>query len=266
MPKVTAAFIIVFGALLALSACNFPNSQGAQETPSPRLMVSVRTATEVRSGPGPAHDVIGALNPGLEVEALGISPEGDYLMIRDPALPFGLGWIRYNPSTVTGNPVGLPVFTSPPTPTAPPPSGSGCPTPVGGGPTPVSCPTDVAPPSGSGCPTPVGGGPTPVSCDEPPSGGCPTPVGGGPTPVYCGPAAPPSGGCPTPVGGGPTPVYCGPVAPPPSGSGCPTPIGGGPTPVSCSPFAPPPSGSGCPTPIGGGPTPVSCGPTPIPLY
>jgi len=259
MPKVTAAFIIVFGALLALSACNFPNSQGAQETPSPRLMVSVRTATEVRSGPGPAHDVIGALNPGLEVEALGISPEGDYLMIRDPALPFGLGWIRYNPSTVTGNPVGLPVFTSPPTPTAPPPSGSGCPTPVGGGPTPVSCPTDVAPPSGSGCPTPVGGGPTPVSCDEPPSGGCPTPV-------YCGPAAPPSGGCPTPVGGGPTPVYCGPVAPPPSGSGCPTPIGGGPTPVSCSPFAPPPSGSGCPTPIGGGPTPVSCGPTPIPLY
>lgn len=51
MPKVTAAFIIVLGALLALSACNFPTSQGAQETPSPRLMVSVRTAAEVRSGP-----------------------------------------------------------------------------------------------------------------------------------------------------------------------------------------------------------------------
>jgi predicted small secreted protein len=51
LPKPTAAFVIVLAALLALAACNFPTSQGAQETPSPRLMVSVRTAAEVRSGP-----------------------------------------------------------------------------------------------------------------------------------------------------------------------------------------------------------------------
>src|SRR4030065_389793 len=67
---------------------------------NPRLVSRASFGSHPRRRLAPAHDVIGALNPGLEVEALGISPEGDYLMIRDPALPFGLGWIRYNPSTV----------------------------------------------------------------------------------------------------------------------------------------------------------------------
>ena len=50
MPKPTASFIIVLGAALALSACNFPTSQGAQESPSTVQMMSVTTAAEVRSG------------------------------------------------------------------------------------------------------------------------------------------------------------------------------------------------------------------------
>jgi hypothetical protein len=270
MAKVKIVFLVMLAAL-TLSVCNLPITQGIDEASSAVPMVTVSMITEYRTGPGQAYEVIGVLNPGQEIEALGRSPDGDYLLIRDPASPVSLGWLKHEDVTVSGNPVALPISTPPPMPTVvtAPELAGGCPTPIGGGPTPVSCdgPTGDSISTG-GCPTPVGGGPTPVSCDRPigdstSASGCPTPVGGGPTPISCdGPTgdSTSASGCPTPIGGGPTPVSCdGPVGGSSSGSGCPTPIGGGPTPVSCDePGGNSPSGSGCPTPIGGGPTPVSC--------
>jgi hypothetical protein len=262
LSNVKTFFLIVFAALFALSSCNLPTYQGIKESTSTVLMVSVSELTEYRTGPGQAYNLGGVLNPGQQVEAVGRSPDSDYLLIRDPANPAILWWLKSEHATLTGDPVALPISTPPlpPTPVAAPGFVGGCPTPVGGGPTPVSCPTLVGfPPLVGGCPTPVGGGPTPVSCSgqggiPPSAGGCPTPVGGGPTPISC----PTQVGFPTLVGG------------------CPTPVGGGPTPVSCSgQGVVPPSAGGCPTPVGGGPTPVSClapvrhptkvrGPTPLP--
>jgi len=190
MPKTTAAIAIVLGATLALAACNFPTSQAAPEARSTPQMLSVTTRAEVRAGPGPEYALVGYLEPGQQTQAVGESPNGWYLLILDPDMPVVMGWLRFDPATLVGNPIGLPVATPPPT----PPTSGGCPSPVPSGPTPVSCPTYV-PPSGSGCPSPVPSGPTPVSCPTyvPPSGsGCPSPVPSGPTPVSCAPTAPPT--------------------------------------------------------------------------
>jgi len=257
MSRIKSTFTLFAATLLALSACNLPQSQPTQQASPAVAMVSVSVPSEYRSGPGPAYDLVGELQPGEMVPALGISPDAGYFLIQDPAHPGSLAWLKTDHTTLTGGSPGLPVATPPALPTAAAPTEpvSGCPTPVGGGPTPVSCSGPVTAVPSGGCPTPVGGGPTPVSCGGPvtavPGSSCPTPVGGGPTPVSCsGPVTPvPGSGCPTPVGGGPTPVSCsGPVTPVP-GSGCPTPVGGGPTPVSCTSPAEPP------TPVG--PTPVA---------
>ncbi len=236
---------IVIAVLFAVSACNLPTAQGGGQTPSIVAMVSVSAATEYRTGPGPAYAVVGMLQPGQQVEAVGRSPDGAYLLIRDPSNPAASWWLKSDAATVTGNAVGLQIFTPPPTPS--PVAGGltgGCPSPVGGGPTPVDCSASII----NVCPSPIGGGPTPVDCTGSTISGCPSPIGGGPTPVDCTGSI--ISGCPSPVGGGPTPVDC-------TGStisGCPSPVGGGPTPVDCSGS----TISGCPSPIGGGPTPVNC--------
>jgi hypothetical protein len=193
MKKANSVLIILFASLIVMVACNLPFIQGVGPTPSTVMMISVSTATDYRTGPGQSYDVVGVLNPGVEVQAVGRSADGNYLLIRDPANPANLWWLDGQFVTTTGDPTGLAIFTPPPTPTkvGGPALAGGCPTPVGGGPTPVNCPTPVgAPTKVGGCPTPVNGGPTPVSCPTlvgPPAkvGGCPTLVNGGPTPVSC---------------------------------------------------------------------------------
>jgi hypothetical protein len=247
MRKARILFLILIAGMLTLAACNLPAAGSASKP----LKVSVSAPSEYRTGPGQEYAVVGVLDPGQEVEAVGRSSVGNYLLIRDPANPAQLWWLQGEYIIVIGNPASLPISTPPP---------GGCPTPVDGGPTPVNCAAPVSGPASGGCPTPVNGGPTPVNCATPvsgaASGGCPTPVNGGPTQVNCSTPVPGSasvGGCPTPVGGGPTPVNCtGPVSHPSSG-GCPTPVGGGPTPVNCTKPA------GRKTPVGGPtarPTPV----------
>ena len=235
MDKFKTILLIVCTALFAGSACNLPADQAGLPAAPGALLVSVDAPAEYRSGPGSEFELAGVLEPGRQVEAIGRSPDGGYLLLRDPASASVLGWLESAQATTSGNPFSLPTYAPPPAAslaaTAP---ASGCPSPVGGGPTPVSCSGPVMPVV-SGCPSPVGGGPTPVSCSGPPPpviSGCPSPVGGGPTPVSCsGPPPPVVSGCPSPVGGGPTPVSCsGPAAPPPSGGGKSTPVTG-PTPV-----------------------------------
>jgi hypothetical protein len=165
MTKSGTALLLLSAILFA--ACNLPGSGSSEETPTLVLTISVSTATEYRAGPGEAYDLLGVLEPGQEVEAVGRSPEGDYLVIRDPDDPGSLAWLPSDGAITIGNPTGLPTAVPPPMPTLVGDPGSGCPTPVGGGPTPVSCGTGDALPAGSGCPTPVGGGPTPVVCPTP---------------------------------------------------------------------------------------------------
>jgi hypothetical protein len=199
---IRAVFLIGIATLFVIAACSPLVSQGGIDTQTKVLLVHVNIDTDYRTGPGQVYEKIGVLAAGQVVEAVGRNPDGNYLLIRDPANTGKLYWVDSKNVTVTGNPGDLPAAT------------------------PISTPTPV-----SGCPTPIGGGPPAVDCDVAPStGGCPTPIGGGPTAVDCG-IAPSTGGCPTPIGGGPTEINCGVV---PSTGGCPTPIGGGPTPFSCN--------------------------------
>jgi hypothetical protein len=172
-PRVSATLITLF-------ACNLPIPHGVEVATSTVLMASVSVATEYRTGPGQVYDQVGVLNPGQMVEAVGRSPDGDYLIIRDPANPAVLRWLKSEFATVTGDPVALPISTPPPTPTL-----LVGPALVGGCPTPISCTSPGEGPAVvGGCPTPIGGGPTPVSCTKSP--GKPTPVRGFPpvpTPV-----------------------------------------------------------------------------------
>ena len=101
---------------LALSACNLPGEIMDGEPNPNTLMVSVSTETGYRSGPGPAYDVLGVLQPGQQVEAVGRSPEGDYLVIRNPDDPTSLAWLPSEDIITTGNCKGLPTAVPPPMP------------------------------------------------------------------------------------------------------------------------------------------------------
>jgi hypothetical protein len=271
-------FLVLMAFVLSLSACNLP--AGAPGSPVPAIApVAVLTAAaECWSGPGEGYPVAAALSPGQSADVVGRTPDGAYLLVRDPANPAVMCWINTAMTTVVGELVSVQVYVVP----APLTLVSGCPSPVDGGPTPVSCSTYGGPAFLAGCPSPVGGGPTPVVCsgggNSAPAVGCPSPIGGGPTPVNCSPYGGPPfvAGCPSPVGGGPTPVVCSGGGNSAPAVGCPSPVGGGPTPVSCSGSGGSAPVYGCPSPIGGGPTPVSCSgsggapssqdpPTPLPL-
>jgi hypothetical protein len=211
--KLLTAFILLAG-LILLSNCNMPLKKISENTVVDHLTLTLNNDVEIRAGPGPDYERINLLKLGTSVQVIGRSADSAYLVVRDPAQPSIIGWLKFEPGLI-GNTNDVPVATPPPPPTPPasPVSPGGCPTPIGGGPTPVDCsgkPTVVT----GGCPTPIGGGPTPVDCSGKPTvvtGGCPTPIGGGPTPVDCSSyrTVPSSGGgCPTPIGGGPTPVNC----------------------------------------------------------
>jgi hypothetical protein len=86
-------------------------------TPTPeKPMVSVSVNTNCRTGPGLIFDRIGALLVGEQAEVVGIFPDGDYWIIKNPQRA-GECWLWGNHATVVGQITGLPTYTSPPTPT-----------------------------------------------------------------------------------------------------------------------------------------------------
>ena len=81
-------------------------------------MVTVNQDQEqirVRSGPSQDYSVVGVLQQGEKVPALGRSPGGDWIKIVYPTVDGGVGWVYSFYVTVSeGN---LPVVEPPPTPT-----------------------------------------------------------------------------------------------------------------------------------------------------
>jgi hypothetical protein len=68
----------------------------------------------IRSGPSVNYDVIGKMWVDLPLSVLGKSPGGDWLLVRDPSLPGGQGWVfSFNVSVTFGD---IPVAEIPPTP------------------------------------------------------------------------------------------------------------------------------------------------------
>jgi hypothetical protein len=68
----------------------------------------------IRSGPSVNYDVIGKMWLDLYLPVIGRSPGGDWLLIKDPSLPGGQGWVfSFNVDLTPGE---IPVAEVPPTP------------------------------------------------------------------------------------------------------------------------------------------------------
>jgi hypothetical protein len=68
----------------------------------------------IRSGPNVNYDVIGKMWIDATLPVLGKSPGGDWLLVKDPSLPNGQGWVFSFNVNVTGGEI--PVAEVPPTP------------------------------------------------------------------------------------------------------------------------------------------------------
>jgi len=68
----------------------------------------------IRSGPGTNYEVVGKMWIDLALPVLGKSPGGDWLLVKDPSLPDGKGWVfSFNVDVTPGE---IPVAEVPPTP------------------------------------------------------------------------------------------------------------------------------------------------------
>ena len=89
-----------------------------QFTPtSSTATVSVSVNTNCRTGPGSAYPIVGALAVGQTAQVVGRSASSDNWIIKLPSSPSVTCWLWGQYATVVGNTVGLPVYTTPPTPT-----------------------------------------------------------------------------------------------------------------------------------------------------
>jgi hypothetical protein len=85
-------------------------------TPTPSVpRLSVTAATNCRSGPGIAYDLLYTLQPGQAAEVIGKDLPDDYWIIQMPG--GGACWLWGEYATVSGNAAGLPDYPAPPSPT-----------------------------------------------------------------------------------------------------------------------------------------------------
>ena len=153
---------VLIAVLLWIAACNIQSETPVAEV----IALSVPTGGEYRTGPGDVYEIVGTLDAGQQVEAVGVSLEGDYWLIRDPQDPTSLVWLEAASVIPLNTGISLPIATPPATPT--PVEGGvpplGCPSPVPSGPTPISC-EPVAPVPGGLVPadTPLSPLPVPAS-------------------------------------------------------------------------------------------------------
>jgi len=121
--------IIICGFLFTLYTLSDPKSVHAQQptgsvptvTGSPTgPMASViaykseNDGINIRSGPSVNYDVIGKMWVDLSLPVLGKSPGGDWLLVQDPSLPGGQGWVfSFNVNVTSGE---IPIAEIPPTP------------------------------------------------------------------------------------------------------------------------------------------------------
>jgi hypothetical protein len=147
-----AVLILLVLVLLALLVYLIFFRDGAAEaipTPAPGTPgLTARTHVNVRSGPGEVYEAIGLLRQGQTAEIIGVSPDGQWWVIRFPAVPGGQGWVSAGFVDAI-NIENIPVVQPPPLPTlapSPPPSSTtAAPTATSPLPTPSPPPTLTQP-------------------------------------------------------------------------------------------------------------------------
>ncbi|MGC8880307.1 MAG: SH3 domain-containing protein, partial [Anaerolineae bacterium] len=76
----------------------------------------------VRSGPGIAYPILGALRAGHSAEISGISADGSWLQVAYARAASGSGWVARRYVVVSGDLGSVPVVPAPPLPTPSPPT------------------------------------------------------------------------------------------------------------------------------------------------
>ena len=88
---------VLTASLLGLGMLLSPEQVGAYQDPSTQTGVFITvTYTEpmnVRGGPGTSYDILGQINPGDTLPALGISPGREWVQVAYPGGPNGIGWV-----------------------------------------------------------------------------------------------------------------------------------------------------------------------------
>ena len=122
--KKSLRFVIVFLGLAAMFSALHPLESARaqqQETATPgtvTMTVVYDDRLNVRAGPHSVYyDVIGYLYPGDRRTVIGRSPAGEWIVVADPNLPNGRGWVYASPTYIELTPGLLAIIEPPPTPT-----------------------------------------------------------------------------------------------------------------------------------------------------
>lgn len=112
--------------LITLVACQpitTAPTPAAPASSAPRL--TVREATNCRTGPRTEYDIVFTYSPGTQLEITGRADSGDFWLVKSDQSPTGTCWMWNGSVEVTGNYGGIANATPPPTPTNVPVNTSG---------------------------------------------------------------------------------------------------------------------------------------------
>ena len=86
-------------------------------TPAP-VVISVTSPTHCRTGPGKVFEIVGSLLVGMKAVVIGRDPTNQYYYIENPYVFTDYCWVWGQYAEFEGDPLALPAFTPPPTPTS----------------------------------------------------------------------------------------------------------------------------------------------------
>jgi uncharacterized protein YraI len=112
-------FIFLLYSLALLTACQ--NTTGAPNNPvNSTPMLTVREATNCRTGPGETYELVFTYLAGTQLEIAGRYDPGDFWLVKSTESPTGVCWMWGEYVDVTGNSATVSNVTPPPVPTGGP--------------------------------------------------------------------------------------------------------------------------------------------------
>lgn len=111
-------FLLYSLLLITFPACqpNTPNTGAPDDPVNSRPMLTVREATNCRTGPGEAYEIVFTYVAGTKLEIAGRYEPGDFWLVKSNESPTGVCWMWGEYVDVTGNYGTVSSVTPPPTP------------------------------------------------------------------------------------------------------------------------------------------------------
>lgn len=110
-------FLLTSLSLITFTACQADTTGTNTLTPndSTTPMLTVREATNCRTGPGETYKLVFTYAAGTKLEIVGRYESGNFWLVKSPESPTGLCWMWGEYVDVTGNYAAAPDVTPPPT-------------------------------------------------------------------------------------------------------------------------------------------------------